>query len=128
MMHVSLAGPLSNFLLALVLGFILKVLLIFPGPGAIGSSQILDPLVRMIAMGINISVYLGVFNLLPVHPLDGSHILEGLLPPKQAMVFSRMASYGWIILMVLLFSGIFRVLIDPPYRIIMGIISAIFGF
>ncbi|MDF1536819.1 MAG: site-2 protease family protein [bacterium] len=127
MMHVSLAGPLSNFLLAMALALVFRILLWVPGPEILWSNPILQPLSAMIVMGIKISIYLGVFNLLPIHPLDGSHILEGLLPAEQARAYSRLSRYGWIVLVVLLFSGMFHIIIDPAYRFIFTIITRIFG-
>lgn len=127
MMHVSLAGPLSNFLLAMALALVFRILLWVPGPEVLWNSSIFNPLAQMVVMGIKISIYLGVFNLLPIHPLDGSHILEGLLPPKQAQAYSRLSQYGWIILVVLLFSGVLHTIIGPAYRLIFVAITRIFG-
>ncbi|MGD8353611.1 MAG: site-2 protease family protein, partial [Pseudomonadota bacterium] len=81
---VSLAGPVSNLLLAVVLSLILKILLMFGSGGSF-----ITPLARMLFYGIYISVILGVFNLIPVFPLDGSHIVTGILPAHQAQVYSR---------------------------------------
>ena len=127
MVSVSLAGPASNLLLAMAFAFLLRILFWFPGGNAVWNSPFLGPLAAMLVVGIKISIYLGVFNLLPIHPLDGSHIMEGLLPPKQAMAYSRMASYGWIILLALLFTGILNGIIVPFYRVIYLMISTIFG-
>ncbi|GBE15809.1 peptidase family M50 [bacterium BMS3Abin14] len=127
MVSVSLAGPASNLLLAMGFALIFRILLWFPGANAIRNSAILEPLATMLVVGIQISIYLGVFNLLPIHPLDGSHILEGLLPAKQAMAYSRMARYGWIILLALLFTGVLNAIIVPFYRVIYMIIRAMFG-
>ncbi len=127
MMHVSLAGPLSNFLLAMVLAFVFRILMWVPGPDVMWSSSILQPLAAMIVMGIKINIYLGVFNLLPIHPLDGSHILEGLLPAEQSRAYSRLSKYGWIVLVVLLFSGLLHTIIGPAYRLIFITIARIFG-
>ncbi|UCG39069.1 MAG: site-2 protease family protein [bacterium] len=127
MVLVSFAGPLSNFLLATLLAVIFKLLLLFPGPDVLWSSKFLQPLTAMIVMGMKISIYLGVFNLLPVHPLDGSHIMEGLLPHRQSMVYSRMAPYGWIILVVLLFTGLLHTIVGPLYTLIFMSITKILG-
>ncbi|NOY86953.1 MAG: site-2 protease family protein [Deltaproteobacteria bacterium] len=127
MVSVSLAGPASNLLLAMVFAFLFRIMLWFPGANAVWNSPVLGPLAGMLIVGIKISIYLGVFNLLPIHPLDGSHILEGLLPAQQAMAYSRMASYGWIILLALLFTGVLNQIIVPFYRVIYLMIRAIFG-
>lgn len=124
---VSLAGPASNFLLALVLALVFRILLWFPGGEAIMSSAVLKPLVIMLIFGIKISVVLGVFNLLPVHPLDGSHILAGLLPADKARVYSRHERYGFIILIALLFTGLFWRIVGPFYIAAIGLIGKLFG-
>jgi len=80
----------------------------------------------MIVFGIHISVVLGVLNLIPVHPLDGSHIVTGLLPAHQAQVYSRHERYGFIILLVLMFSGFLWRIIVPFYSLIVGLIGKIF--
>jgi Zn-dependent protease len=120
---VALAGPASNFLLALALSIVLKVLTLVPGP-----ASIMQPLTAMFYYGIVISVFLGVLNLIPIHPLDGSHIVTGILPAHQAQVYSRHERYGFIILLVLLFTGILVRIIEPVSIIIINMIIRFFGF
>lgn len=128
MVYVSLAGPASNLLLALAFAMVFRIMLWFPGPAAIRSSAILAPLAAMIMWGIKISIILGVFNLLPIHPLDGSHILEGLLPPDKARSFSRLAPYGWMILIGLMITGLLWRILSPIYVFVYLAIRTIFGF
>jgi Zn-dependent protease len=127
MMYVGLAGPLSNFLLAAVLALVLRVLLWVPGPDILLYSGIGKPIAAMLLLGIKVSIYLGVFNLLPIHPLDGSHILEGLLPPEQSKAYSRLSQYGAFVLIILLFTGVLTAITFPLYAFIFRIISGIFG-
>lgn len=124
---VALAGPLSNVLLAMVFALALKVLLLVFGPGALSKSKVLESLAAMLWVGMNISIYLGVFNLFPVYPLDGSHIVEGILPEDKALVYSRMERYGSIILIVLLFTGVLQSVIRPVYALILIAIRTMFG-
>ncbi len=126
-LYVALAGPASNLLLALAFALVFRILLWFPGAVAIRSSQILMPLASMIHRGIEISIILGVFNLLPIHPLDGSHILEGLLPPDTARSYSRLAPYGWMILIGLMFTGLLWRILGPIYAVVYLAIRTIFG-
>jgi len=128
MVLVSFAGPLSNFLLAAALALVLRVLLWFPGPELLMGSPVGQPLAAMLLMGVRVSIYLGVFNLFPVHPLDGSHILEGLLPTEPSKAYSRLSQYGPIFLIVLLFTGVLQAITYPVYAFIFGIIRGIFGF
>ena len=127
MVLVSMAGPLSNILLAMAFALVFKILLLIFGPTVLFNSQFLAPLAGMLVVGLKISIYLGVFNLLPIHPLDGSHILEGLLPADKARVYSRMDRYGGIILIALLFTGILQIIIRPVYVLILVAITRIFG-
>jgi len=70
---------------------------------------------------ILINVVIGIFNLVPVPPLDGSNILMGLLPLKAAASYIKMSRYGFLIIVVLLYLGLFE-------RIIMPIASLLIRF
>ena len=98
MIWVGLAGPASNLSLALLLSILLR--LNFPFP-------------LLLLGGIFINLILGVFNLIPVPPLDGSRILMGLLPHNLANSFARLEPYGFIILFAFLWLGIFHKFILP---------------
>jgi Zn-dependent protease len=125
---VSLAGPASNLLLAAAFALIFRVLLWMPGSRSAMFLPVLGPLAQMVEYGIHISVVLGVLNLIPVHPLDGSHIVQGILPAHQAQVYSRHEQYGYIILIVLLVTGFLWRIIDPFYKFFIRVIYAVFGF
>lgn len=75
MVWVSLAGPASNLVLAAVTALVLKIV----GPAL--ASTVLYPLVIMLQMMVMINIGLAIFNLIPIHPLDGSHIMEECSPP-----------------------------------------------
>lgn len=92
---VGLAGPLSNFLLAWVLAVIYRTLP-FSYEGAVAS-------ILSYAIWINLS--LGVFNLIPIPPLDGSHILEFFIPPHQLEWMYRLQQYGFILLLFIIMFG-----------------------
>lgn len=101
LLTVSLAGPGSNF----VLSFLAALLLSFrvdtwPFVGVI-------PHLHEIMWYIFIlNLWFGVFNLIPVPPLDGSKVLMALLPGRQAFAFSRIEPYGPLILILVLLSGV----------------------
>ncbi|PIY96367.1 MAG: site-2 protease family protein [Candidatus Kerfeldbacteria bacterium CG_4_10_14_0_8_um_filter_42_10] len=73
---VSLFGPLSNFVALLIFGFALKILLAYTGLGA--ENMLIIFLVAL----IHINLVLGIFNLIPIPPLDGHHVLYAFLPPS----------------------------------------------
>jgi len=74
---------------------------------------VLYPLARMCRQGIVINIALGYFNLFPLPPLDGSQILAGLLPRRQADSFLSLSRYGFVILMLLAISGILGKILFP---------------
>lgn len=92
MLLVSLAGPVSNFLLACLAAVLLAVL---------GANPVLSTLLKTM---IYINVVLAVFNLIPIPPLDGSKVLAGLLPGRQEwMVY--LEQYGVLLLLLLMLTG-----------------------
>ena len=99
MMAVAAAGPATNFVLALVAAIVLGVFLRFGSP--------LDPsapnLLLVAALNfIAMNIFLALFNMLPIPPFDGSHIVEGLLPPAGARVFNRLRPFGFMLVFGLL--------------------------
>ncbi|MBN2298474.1 MAG: site-2 protease family protein [Deltaproteobacteria bacterium] len=120
MMWVSLAGPASNLVTAFVFAIIFKL------TGGFIAGSYLYPLIYMMQIMIMINVGLAIFNLIPIPPLDGSHILEGLLPHEMAAAYSRfMAPYGFIILLVLIFTRVVDVLVFPIIHVIVNILLSI---
>ncbi|MFG0253045.1 MAG: site-2 protease family protein [Phycisphaerales bacterium JB038] len=92
--RVSLAGIVSNLGLALVLTLLAGPLL------ATGASEALR---TALAYGIYLNLILAFFNLLPIPPLDGSHVVAHLLPPGAAVRYRRLGRYGILVLMALVF-------------------------
>jgi Zn-dependent protease len=115
MLWVALAGPLTNLLLALVSAVLLRIVLfgstLVPDSGLLQS--VLVPFSWMLATSVWINLVLCVFNCLPIPPLDGGRIMTGLLPPHLARSFSALERYGFIIILLLAFSGLLSKLILP---------------
>jgi Zn-dependent protease len=124
MLWVSLGGPASNLIAAAVLAMFIYVLIFITGGKISGqvSAFILEPLGRILRYGVRINVVLAIFNLIPVPPLDGSKILSGLLPPKQAYEFEKLEPYGFIILIALIFTNAIDYILWPPVRFIEAIL------
>ncbi len=97
-MKVSLAGPASNILLAIVFGLILRFI---PNEIISGNPGIGIALVYIVA----INIWLAIFNLIPVPPLDGSWILFSLLPAGFERIKFFLRQYGIVILVLLILFG-----------------------
>lgn len=109
---VSLAGVAVNFLLAIAFT-LLVVVLVWVRRAAPGIDPTLQVLFTMADFGIRINLILVLFNLLPIPPLDGSHVFYHLLPPHLGARYRELGRYGMLILFGLLFLGGFRFLIWP---------------
>ncbi len=92
MLWVALAGPASNFLMAIGWVMLAKLATNFPG------DYYTMPLLKMAQIGVEINVILIALNLLPLPPLDGGRIAVSLLPHRQAVMLSRVEPYGIFIL------------------------------
>ena len=91
-LKVSLAGPLSNFIIALIFGLIIKLMPSLP-----------QSFLTIAAIIVLYNIVLGLFNLIPIPPLDGSHILFSLLPDSFEGFKVFLWQYGFILLMLLIF-------------------------
>ena len=118
MLWVALAGPVTNLLLAVASAVLLK--------GLIGTASvipytpmleaILVPLYNMLIASVWINLVLCIFNFLPIPPLDGGRILTGLLPEDLARTYASFERYGFIVILLLAFSGVLGTVIFPVIR------------
>ncbi len=115
MLLVAAAGPGMNFLLAVFFALAVRAIEYLGADVAPASLayRVLEPLLYMCAAGVTVNVALGVFNLLPVPPLDGSNILAAFLPPATAARYLDFGRWGFLILIVLAVAGVLGKLILP---------------
>jgi Zn-dependent protease len=142
MMWISLAGPASNFLLAIISAILLRIIITinpsfkslvllavsfrFPSLAGFNTLMILWIIILwMICLGMILNVILAIFNLVPIPPLDGGKILQGILPRDLSLAFEKIEPYGFFILILLVFSGVLWRVIDPFLGISVGILSSI---
>lgn len=112
--RVSLAGIVVNLALALIATFLL-IVFIRLADFIPAFAPTLEVLARMMQIMVLINLVLAFFNLIPIPPLDGSHVLYHLLPPQLGMRYRELNRYGMMILFVLLMVGrpIFNLLMAP---------------
>ena len=118
MIFIALAGPSINILIALVAAVLIRTLINIEG------FFFVIPLFQYM---IRLNIVLGIFNLVPVPPLDGSRVVSGLLPPHLAFQYEKITPYGFFIILFLLTSGILHVLMGPVLNFIVSILLNISG-
>jgi len=118
---VALAGPVANFLMAIAWALIARL-------GVIIDLDIITlPMIYMGIAGISINLVLGLINLIPIPPLDGSRIVTGLLPNKLAYQYNRFERFGFIFLLILLWSGGLGYLLGYPMFVVQKLFFTLAG-
>ena len=117
------AGPIVNFLLAVVFFFIAKIYVVITG---ITSTN--DYLLIFFGFVIEINILLAIFNLIPIPPLDGSRLLTALLPDRIYHSLMQYEQYSFIILIVLIASGVLTLPLSFLFGNILNTINSLMGY
>jgi Zn-dependent protease len=109
------AGPITNMILALVSALVFHLVLapLYSLVPAAASETVVKPLLLMFQASVVMNLVLAAFNMIPIPPLDGGRVLVGLLPHKQAIFFSKIEQFGFIIVLILIYTGISSLVIVP---------------
>lgn len=121
---VAAAGPTSNLLMALCWGAIAKLGIILELHGNMWFGA---PLIYMGGAGITINVVLAVLNILPLPPLDGGRVLESILPRRAAYTLSKLEPYSFLILILLIVTGLLSNILGVPAYFLINLIGGWFG-
>ncbi|MDA8387803.1 MAG: site-2 protease family protein [Nitrospiraceae bacterium] len=119
----ALAGPAMNLIIAIVCG-VLFTWVLMPLSGSASpalTARVLSPITGMLAWGVFINLLLAAFNLIPIPPLDGGRVLAGILPARQAYSLEKLERWGFLIVIVLIMTGIAYYFINP----LMGFLVAV---
>lgn len=117
MVAVAAAGPLTNFALAVASATAVKFVNSLSLAGM--TAYILS---RALVASVAVNVMLGVFNLLPLLPLDGGRVLAGIMPAALARSYARLERFGFLFLVVLLYSNWFDAIINPVINKVLRIL------
>jgi Zn-dependent protease len=118
---VAAAGPFSNFILAIISALLFHLLTMFEFNEFI-STKVLQPVLMMLVFSVQINVALGIFNLVPILPLDGGRILQTFLPLNLAYKYSQTERYGFLIIIILLITNVIGKIVFPIIYTVVNIL------
>lgn len=122
---VAFAGPAINLILATLCAAMLKLTVVLQAH--LGQHTV-QAFIYILQYGLFVNVFLAVFNLIPIPPLDGGRVLTALLPVQTAMKYDLfIGRYGMWIVFALILTGVVKYIIFPPTLFIVKVLAKIFG-
>ncbi|HEV2706085.1 MAG TPA: site-2 protease family protein [Pyrinomonadaceae bacterium] len=120
---VSLAGIMANLLIAIIAFIIFKVLLM-TGTLEYGGSlaSVGEPVTLLLVQVLFMNITLAVFNLLPIPPLDGSKVLETILPASAQPILETMEQFSFILLIAIIYFGVVSAIVAPIRRLVIWLL------
>ncbi len=118
---VAVAGPVSNLIMAVAWALIARIGIM------IDSEAVSLPLIYTGIAGISINLVLALINMIPIPPLDGSRIVTGFLPNNLAWKYNQLERYGFILLIVLVYTGGLNFILGYPMAIAQKLFFSIAG-
>jgi Zn-dependent protease len=121
MVLVAAAGPLTNLAIAAASAMVFHWLKTHAGHGLL-FDRVVYPVAMIAQRSVLMNVFLGVFNLIPIPPLDGGRVLAGLLPVGWGRQFAKIEPFGFVILIVLLMSHTLGVIVRQPIQLLLDVL------
>ncbi len=116
-MFISAAGPVSNIISGFV-GIVLFLILRSFGMVSLYTDGGIEVLSYILYFFIIINIFLAIFNLIPVPPLDGSGIIEGLLHNEALEMYLKIKPYGFLILLIIIYTNVLNIIANPIISIV----------
>jgi Zn-dependent protease len=118
---VALAGPASNIVLAIIFALLFRLT-----EGSISRDNDVGRMIQFALLtAVNLNIFLALFNLIPVPPLDGSRLLAAILPDQGQAIVDQLERYGFLILIALSATGILSRIIVPPANFLLRLFTGV---